>query len=88
MVLCHDAGRERVHGYESYAIQPVDELAGLYEELASAVAPSTVVAGALDTSDLDASGAEAALAEYADALGAPAVDPIRGDPGELLEAVA
>jgi len=88
LVLCHEAGREVIHGYESYPIQPVDRLVDLYETLASTVAPAEVAAGALDTSGLDATDAEAALAEYADALGAPAVDPIRGSPGELLEAVA
>jgi uncharacterized NAD-dependent epimerase/dehydratase family protein len=87
LVLCHEADREVVHGYESFELPPPGRVAELYETVADPVAPTSVVAGALDTSDLDEAASEDALASYGDGIGVPAVDPIRGDPDALLEAV-
>lgn len=87
LVLCHTAGREAVHGYESYDILPVAAMADLYESLAAPVAPTTVAGGALNTSALDAKAARTAVTEYGEAIGAQAVDPVRNDATPLLEAV-
>jgi uncharacterized NAD-dependent epimerase/dehydratase family protein len=87
LVLCHEAGREVVHGYESFDLPNPGDVAALYEDVAEPVAPTEVVAGALNTKHLDAGDAEDALAGYEDDLGAPVADPIRGDPDALLEAV-
>jgi uncharacterized NAD-dependent epimerase/dehydratase family protein len=88
VVLCHEAGRERVHGYESFALPPVGEYATLVEDLAAPVARCEVAAGALNTSALDPDPARTAVEEYATALGTPATDPVRFDAGRLVEAVA
>ena len=88
LVLCHEAGREVVHGYESFGIPPPGEYAALYERLAAPVSGAGVVAGALDTRGLDDAAAEAAVAAYSDAIDAPATDPVREDiPGDLIDAV-
>lgn len=88
MVLCHEAGREVVHGYESFDLPPVPEYVDLYERLAAPVHHSEVVAGTLNTSGLDAdSEARAAVDGYADDIGAPATDPIRFGPDAILDAV-
>jgi uncharacterized NAD-dependent epimerase/dehydratase family protein len=87
LVLCHEAGREAVHGYESFAIPPVAEVAALYESLAEPVAPTEVAAGALNTKSLDEEAAADAVTAYGDALGVPAADPVRDGPDALLEAV-
>ncbi|MFB6143173.1 MAG: DUF1611 domain-containing protein [Halorientalis sp.] len=88
LVLCHEVGREAVHGYESFPIPPVSEVASLYECLARPVRTSSVVAGCLNTSSLEGTeAARDALTAYGDAIDAPATDPVRFDAGEILDAV-
>ncbi len=88
LVLCHEHGREAIHGYESVAIPPVDEVAALYEHLASPVCEAPVRAGMLDTSDCaDDAAARDALATYGDGLGVPVTDPIRFDAEAVLDPV-
>ncbi|MFB6139351.1 MAG: DUF1611 domain-containing protein [Halosimplex sp.] len=87
LVLCHVAGRDAVHGYEHVPIPPPGEYARLYESLADPVEPAEVVAGALNTQRLDDDEAGAAVEAYADAVDAPATDPVRFDAGEILPAV-
>ncbi|AQL43495.1 hypothetical protein BV210_12675 [Halorientalis sp. IM1011] len=87
LVLCHEAGRERIHGYESFEIPPVPEVAGLYEDLAAPVAETTVAAGSLNTRGLDDAEANQAVIEYATAIDAPATDPVRFGADELLDAL-
>lgn len=87
LVLCHTAGREAVHGYESYDIPPVATIVGLYESLAEPVAPTRVAGGALNTAALNEMEARSAISRYGDAIDAPVVDPVRDDVDGLLEAV-
>ena len=87
LVLCHEAGRERVHGYEDFAIPPVGSYAALYERVAEPVAEAPVVAGALNTGHLPAGAAADAVADYAEALGVPATDPVRYGAGPILDAI-
>ena len=59
LVLCHAAGRERVHGYEAWELPPIPTYRSLYENLAAPVHESEVVAGALNTSHVgDDTGAD------------------------------
>jgi uncharacterized NAD-dependent epimerase/dehydratase family protein len=86
LVLCHEHGREAIHGYEDFAIPPVGTCVDLYEDLAAPVHDTEVVAGMLNTADVDGdAAAREAVDAYADAVGAPATDPIRFDAAELLE---
>jgi uncharacterized NAD-dependent epimerase/dehydratase family protein len=85
LVLCHEAGREAIHGYESFAIPDPGEVAESYLDLAGTVAPTELLGGALDTSHLDDDAAREAIAEYGNAIGAPAVDPVRDGAGALIE---
>ena len=87
MVLCHEAGRERVHGYESFELAPPATYVDRYEGLAGLVHDAEVVAGALNTRSLDDDAAARAIDAYADELGAPATDPVRFDCGPILEAL-
>ncbi len=85
LVLCHAAGRDRIHGYESFPIPDPGELAELYVDLAEAVAPTELLGGALNTYRMDEVEAATAVEAYVDALGAPAVDPVRDGAGALVE---
>ncbi|AXG11517.1 DUF1611 domain-containing protein [Haloplanus rubicundus] len=88
LVMTHSAGREAIHGYEDFAIPPVEEYVDLYESLAAPVAPTEVAAGALDTRAFDDDeAARAAVEEYAATLDAPATDPVRFDADEILDAL-
>lgn len=85
LILCHEAGREAIHGYESFSLPAIPTYVDRYESIAEPVAASEVVAGALNTAGLDDAAARDAVEEYADTLGAPATDVIRFDTDDLLE---
>ncbi|EMA01005.1 Uncharacterized conserved protein, NAD-dependent epimerase/dehydratase family [Haloarcula vallismortis] len=88
LVMCHEAGREAIHGYESFAIPPLSEYVDIYERLAAPISDASVVAGMLNTHHLDDDAAANAVTGYSDALGAPATDPVRhGVPEEVLDAI-
>jgi len=88
LVMCHEAGRGEVHGYESFEIPPPDEYAALYERMVAPVSEAEVAAGALNTRGLDDDDARDAVESYADAIDAPATDPVRnGVTSELLDAL-
>ena len=87
LVMCHDAGREAIHGYESVEIPNPGYVAEMYESLAEPIAPTKVVAGALNTSGLDGEAATEATKRYRAQLDAPVADPIRDGPDALLEAI-
>jgi uncharacterized NAD-dependent epimerase/dehydratase family protein len=86
LVMCHVAGREAIHGYESFPIDDPGSYVERYESFAAPVHETDVVAGALNTSSLvDDAAAREALDAYADALGAPATDPVRFDAAEVID---
>jgi uncharacterized NAD-dependent epimerase/dehydratase family protein len=96
MVLCHQAGRERVRvpGHRTSVeedsqpwIPPLGELARSYELAASWVSPGRVVAVALNTTGLEEREARAAIRHAADATSLPATDPVRFGADALAEAV-
>jgi uncharacterized NAD-dependent epimerase/dehydratase family protein len=87
LVMCHEAGREVVHGYDGFVIPPVAEYVQLYEAVAAPVREARVVAGSLNTSHLGPEGAMEAIAEYEEALDVPATDPVRHEPDAVLDAV-
>jgi uncharacterized NAD-dependent epimerase/dehydratase family protein len=87
LVLCHDPGRDAIHGYESVSYPPVETYVDLYESLAAPVHPTEVVAGSLNTSSLGTEAARETIAAFADAIDGPATDPVRFDAAEIVEAV-
>jgi uncharacterized NAD-dependent epimerase/dehydratase family protein len=87
LVLCHAAGREAIHGYESTRVPAIETYVDLYESLAAPVHETAVVGGALNTRTLDDAAARAAVAEFANSLSGPATDPLRYGCAELVEAI-
>jgi uncharacterized NAD-dependent epimerase/dehydratase family protein len=85
LVLCHEAGREVIHGYESFSIPELPTLVELYTELADQVAPTELLGGALNTAGLEAAEAERAIDDYATSIDVPAVDPVRDDATAIVE---
>jgi len=88
LVCCHEAGRDAIHGYESFAIPQLKEIAPRYEAFLEPVSPAPVVAGALNTASIDEDAqARDTIATYGDAIGGPATDPVRFDAAEIVSAV-
>jgi len=89
LVLCHEAGREAIHGYESFGIPDPGEVARRYESFVEPIKPAPVVAGALNTASIqNEERAETALDNYAESIDAPATDTVRFGAGKLVDAVA
>ncbi len=87
LVLCHEAGRETVGSYESFALPDPKTYAELYERVAAPVSPATVDAGVLNTYDLSPDEADSALSEYEAELGVPVTDPVRHNAAAILDSL-
>ncbi|MCU4972510.1 DUF1611 domain-containing protein [Halobacteria archaeon AArc-m2/3/4] len=88
LVLCHAAGTEVIHGYESFDLPPIEAYVERYESFAQPVHETEVVAGALNTAHLESDAdARAALDEFATAIDAPATDVVRFGADEILDTV-
>ena len=92
MVLVHKAGQTE-HDFEhlpgtSFPIAPLGPFIELHERIAGVVAPSKVVAVALNTSAIASSDdARAEIARVAAETGLPVDDPFRFGPGPLWAAI-
>ncbi|CQH59541.1 DUF1611 family protein [Halobacterium hubeiense] len=87
LVLCHEAGRDSVHGYDQQ-LPPVESFVDRYESFAGPVADADVIGGMLNTRGVaDDEAAREAVADFADAIGAPADDPVRFGPDTVLEVI-
>ncbi|MFC4436587.1 MULTISPECIES: DUF1611 domain-containing protein [Natrialbaceae] len=87
LILCHEADKEAIHGYESFSLPSISSYVDLYEDLAEPVSDATVTAGALNTAHLEDGEARQAVDDYVETLGAPATDVIRFGTDDLLEAL-
>ncbi|QLG27888.1 DUF1611 domain-containing protein [Halorarum halophilum] len=88
LVLCHEAGRDVIHGYEEFDLLPPAEYVDQYESLAAPVSDAEVVAGALNTSGIENDAdAEAAVAAFGETIDAPAADLVRFGADDVVEAI-
>jgi uncharacterized NAD-dependent epimerase/dehydratase family protein len=77
-VVCHQPGRERMMGYNAFALPSLEEVMELTLRLGRRTNPAIRCAGAsLNTSAFGPAEAEALLEATAARLGLPAADPIR-----------
>lgn len=86
MVLCHEASRTKVSGYE-IGLPRLSDLIDLHERLAAYLKESKVAAVSLNCHDLSEDAMERACADVLRETGLPAADPIRQGAGALVEAV-
>lgn len=83
-VVCHQPGREHVHGYPDYPLPSIAETIELTVRLGRRTNPAIRCAGvSLNTAHLDAIGARDLLAHESRQLALPAADPMR--PGREFE---
>jgi uncharacterized NAD-dependent epimerase/dehydratase family protein len=91
LILCHQATREYIgdyHGREPWVkIPSYLELIDIHERAARPVHPTTVIGICLNTYDMDEAAAREAIARAAEETGLPATDPVRFDPGPLVDAI-
>jgi uncharacterized NAD-dependent epimerase/dehydratase family protein len=89
LVLCHQAGHTEIEGAGGgpHLIPPLRELVELHERIALPARPARVVAVALNTRELDESGALSAIAAAEVETGLPADDPVRFGAARLVDAV-
>jgi uncharacterized NAD-dependent epimerase/dehydratase family protein len=91
LILCHQSTRDYIGDYHGRApwvkIPPLKELVGIYERAAAPVRPTRVLGICLNTFDLSEREAGAAVARAALETGLPVTDPVRFDPGPLVDAI-
>jgi uncharacterized NAD-dependent epimerase/dehydratase family protein len=90
LILCHQSTREYIGDYRKAAwlrIPPLTEYIRLYEAIASTVHPSKVIGISLNTYGMTDEEAQRACEVAARETGLPATDPVRFDPGPLVDAV-
>ena len=86
-VLCQAVGRDAVHGYDQ-DLPPVASFVDRYETFAAPVSESEVAGGMLNTRSVDDDAdAREAVADFADAIDAPADDPVRFGPDSVLAVI-
>lgn len=79
IVLCHEAGRDRMLGLEAFPLPSIDEAIALNLMLARRTNPAVRCGGvALNTARLAADEAHRLIADTATSLGLPVADPMRG----------
>ena len=92
MILCHKVSRRLVGEYHPgeawIEIPPLPDVVRVYEQAAGWIHPARVIGVALNTYDLGAAEARAAVERAARATGVPATDPVRFGPAPLVEAIA
>lgn len=88
LVLCHQAGRDRIEEPPYTKLPPLEEMVAVYEQMASTVRPARVACVSLNCRHLGPDGAREAIAEVEDRTGLPAGDVWSGDGQKLWEAVA
>jgi uncharacterized NAD-dependent epimerase/dehydratase family protein len=86
MVLCHQAGRTHINGYD-VPIPPLTTVRRMYEDVAGWLKPAPVVAVALNTLGLSDAVARAAIAEASRETGLPSADPVRFGAGPIVDAL-
>jgi uncharacterized NAD-dependent epimerase/dehydratase family protein len=90
LILCHQSSRQYIGDYRQAAwlrIPPLTEYVRLYETIGSAVHPTKVIGISLNTYDLSDVEARRACDRAERETGLPTTDPVRFDPGPLVDAV-
>jgi uncharacterized NAD-dependent epimerase/dehydratase family protein len=91
LILCHQSTRQYIGDYREAAwlrIPPLTEYVRLYESTGAAVHPTRVIGISLNTYDMSDVEARRACDQAQRETGLPATDPVRFDPGPLVNAIA
>ena len=86
LILCHEAGRTHIHGYD-VAIPPLTVVRAMNEQAVAWLKPAPVVAISLNTANLGADEARDAIEATTRETGLPTTDPVRFGADVLLDAL-
>ncbi len=90
LLLCHEAGRRFIGEFRNdlrFPIAPLPDYIRWYESLAASVAPTRVIAIAMNTQALTEAAAQRACRAAAEETGLPATDPVRFACEPLVDAI-
>jgi uncharacterized NAD-dependent epimerase/dehydratase family protein len=87
MILCYEAGRDRVNGMEQIPLKSLPELKSVYETMANLMGPSEVIGVAMNSRLLNDQQAEEERQRVRQQLGLPVCDVLRHGPDELVDAI-
>ena len=86
LVMCHELGRNRLQGYDGFAIPSCEECMDIYLSAARLTNPQVRFAGvSLNTSRVGGTEANIAIAEVSRRLSLPCCDPIRNGVGPIAD---
>jgi uncharacterized NAD-dependent epimerase/dehydratase family protein len=86
LVVCHEPNRPHMRGLPHYKVPSLRACIDANLQAARLTSPGVRVVGiSLNTSALDASAAESVLRQTEDTFGVPAVDPVRGGVGPIVD---
>lgn len=86
LVMCHEPNRPHMRGLPHYKVPSLRECIDANLEAARLTSPEVRLVGiSLNTSALDPSTAESVLRQTEDTFGVPAVDPVRGGVGPIVD---
>ena len=87
MVMCAQPSRTHINNNPWIAIPPLPEMIRMHEMLVQHLRPAPVIAVSLNTYDLSDRAARAAIERTRRQTGLPTTDPVRFDPGPVVEAI-
>jgi uncharacterized NAD-dependent epimerase/dehydratase family protein len=86
LVLCHEAGRTRIRGREAFSVPDLAECMALNLNAARLTNPDARAIGvSINTLELTPAERTTVLGEAEEALGLPAVDPLEGGVGRIVD---
>jgi len=86
LIICHRPARKKMKSTE-FPVADLNRLIQSYESVSSYLRPAKVIAVALNTQDLDETGALEAIDSIARETGLPTTDPVRFGADALFEAI-
>jgi len=87
MVMCAQPSRTHINNNPWIEIPPLPEMIRMHEMLVRHLRPAPVIAVSLNTYDLSDRAARAAIERTRRQTGLPTTDPVRFDPGPVVEAI-
>lgn len=89
VVLCHDIARPHIDDYEDYPLPDISDCIERNLQVGSLTNPAIKCIGvSLNTSSVEDAERPRLLAAYGAATGLPCVDPVAGDVGPIVDALA
>jgi uncharacterized NAD-dependent epimerase/dehydratase family protein len=85
LILCHNPSRDTIAGYDNFPLPPVSQIARLYQDSASPICDTELVAGTVNTQSLSTEDADDAVETFETEINAPATDPLRFGVGPIMD---